>query len=546
VVKNELSETSKNLSRSSQYKRPDPQQVNAPVLKKSSHEKLRTRPIERGYESEKLPSKYTRKEADHKTSIRHNEKEPGSSGEQKTGRQTPGEYSLALSAPKVLYSAKHRDSDRHVTAADRVLQKLGPHTRNERLKESQRISPTNSSSSSGSNDLIHAQTHSSDGELMLLTRVDVEKEQTKPASELLLFTPVGSSKGQLMKVEHVRKHSDHSEGQLVRIKPVNVDRAHETKYRATSGPAKTEHHPKEKDQQEEQTKKKASSKHKEHHITNNKQHGMPPSIPIQQQQPKKQEPVPVPQPVPVPVLLESDNNTSAAHVAAAAGSEAATHAAAMAAAGTHQVQQVENSAGHVVLVRQVQNMMIRDPYGDEGRYTGVVMEGRPHGRGTMHYIDGRSYAGDWKHGRWCGQGRATFVNGDVYVGQYERDQRHGYGRYEWADGRIYDGGFRRDNRNGSGTYSWPDGSLYTGEFLNGHRHGQGTYQFADGSIYTGEWKNGKYHGQGECVWADGRTYRGDWQEGKAHGYGVEHRPDGSIRHEGEWKKDRPVRPKLEP
>jgi hypothetical protein len=27
---------------------------------------------------------------------------------------------------------------------------------------------------------------------------------------------------------------------------------------------------------------------------------------------------------------------------------------------------------------------------------------------------------------------------------------------------------------------------------------------------------------------------------------VEHRPDGTIRHEGEWKKDRPVRPKLEP
>jgi MORN repeat len=48
------------------------------------------------------------------------------------------------------------------------------------------------------------------------------------------------------------------------------------------------------------------------------------------------------------------------------------------------------------------------------------------------------------------------------------------------------------------------------------------------------------------VLSAGRTYRGEWQDGKAHGYGVEHRPDGSIRHEGEWKKDRPIRPKLEP
>jgi hypothetical protein len=515
VVKNKESET-KTFSRHSDFKRPEPQKVSPSpsVLKKSTHEKQQNRPIEGGYDSDKLTSKYSRKEFDYNKSSRPKEKEDS---EIKTGRQTPGEHCLTMSAPKRLYSThQHRDNDRPDTA-----------DRNERRKDAHDLSPTSFSS----NDLNHVPTQSSDGELMLLTRVDVEKE---PASELLLFTPVGSSKGQLMKVEHVRTQSDHSEGHLVRIKPVNIERTIETKHKATGGgvPAKLQLLAPEEDQNETHAKKKAASKHNETHSSKN----VAPIVVMQPHQKMKQG---------LPSLLDSDSGTSA-HVAAAAGSEAATHAAAMAAEGTHQVQQVENSAGHVVLVRQVQNMMIRDPYGDEGRYTGVVMDGRPHGRGTMHYIDGRSYAGDWKLGRWCGQGRATFVNGDIYVGQYERDQRHGYGRYEWADGRVYDGGFRRDNRNGSGTYSWPDGSSYTGEFLNGHRHGQGTYQFADGSIYTGEWKNGKYHGHGECVWADGRTYRGDWQEGKAHGYGVEHRPDGSIRHEGEWKKDRPVRPKLEP
>lgn len=56
-----------------------------------------------------------------------------------------------------------------------------------------------------------------------------------------------------------------------------------------------------------------------------------------------------------------------------------------------------------------------------------------------------------------------------------------------------------------------------------------------------EWENGKYHGVGECRWSDGRSYRGEWKDGRANGYGVETRPNGTIRHDGEWKEDRPIR-----
>jgi len=197
--------------------------------------------------------------------------------------------------------------------------------------------------------------------------------------------------------------------------------------------------------------------------------------------------------------------------------------------------------GGVVKVEKVQNHSITDPYGDKGRYTGLLVKGKPYGHGSMHYDDGRSYTGEWKNGRWHGKGRTLFVNGDFYVGEYAKDQRHGLGRYEWSDGRVYDGQFRRDRREGKGTYSWPDGAIYTGDFKNGHRHGQGCYKFKEGSVYTGEFRNGKYHGVGECVWADGRCYRGEWREGHAHGYGVEMRPDGTIRHDGEWRRDRPIR-----
>ena len=186
---------------------------------------------------------------------------------------------------------------------------------------------------------------------------------------------------------------------------------------------------------------------------------------------------------------------------------------------------------------------IVDPYGDQGEYEGSLDdEGLPHGSdGKMTYVDLRTYQGEWRHGQWHGRGKATFANGDTFDGMYHQDQRHGYGIYQWKDGRSYQGGFCLDQRQGVGEYKWPDGSHYKGDFHKGLRHGNGVYTFRDGSVYTGEWNKGKYHGQGECIWKDGRTYKGEWAHGKANGYGREVRADGSVRHDGLWKNDVPVR-----
>lgn len=194
-----------------------------------------------------------------------------------------------------------------------------------------------------------------------------------------------------------------------------------------------------------------------------------------------------------------------------------------------------------------------DPYGDQGQYEGglkpktdeneedSISEKLPHGHGKMEYTDGRIYEGEWKNGHWHGQGKAVFSNRDTYIGNYYQDQRHGKGLYEWSDGRVYKGEFHMDQRQGKGLYTWPDGAKYSGEFFKGLRHGQGDYTFRDGSIYSGEWQKGKYHGHGECHWSDGRIYKGEWAAGKAHGSGIEIRPDGSIRHDGKWENDKPIR-----
>ncbi len=184
-----------------------------------------------------------------------------------------------------------------------------------------------------------------------------------------------------------------------------------------------------------------------------------------------------------------------------------------------------------------------DPYGDQGKFEGDLdTETKlPHGKGRMEYTDGRIYEGDWQEGKWHGYGKAIFSNRDCYEGHYHHDQRHGQGKYQWSDGRCYEGEFHKDQRHGQGIYKWPDGAKYQGVFAKGLRHGVGSYTFRDGSIYAGDWQRGKYHGQGECQWADGRVYKGEWVSGKAHGEGIETRPDGSIRHDGLWENDKPVR-----
>ncbi|CAJ1927094.1 unnamed protein product [Cylindrotheca closterium] len=185
---------------------------------------------------------------------------------------------------------------------------------------------------------------------------------------------------------------------------------------------------------------------------------------------------------------------------------------------------------------------VTDPYGDQGQYEGDVDTNNiPHGIGDMIYLDGRTYQGGWRHGHWDGPAKATFQNGDHFKGHYKMDQRHGPGKYQWKDGRSYVGDFHQDQRHGKGEFRWPDKSCYVGDFYKGHRHGYGNYKFPDGSVYEGTWKKSQMHGQGECKWADQRIYSGEWKSGKAHGLGKETRPDGSVRHDGLWEEDKPMR-----
>ncbi len=190
-------------------------------------------------------------------------------------------------------------------------------------------------------------------------------------------------------------------------------------------------------------------------------------------------------------------------------------------------------------VVRVDNDVIQDKYGDEGKYTGTVaMDTRlPHGYGQMKYDNERQYDGEWKGGRWHGYGRWVNPNGDCYEGTFDYDARHGRGVYTWRNGNVYRGDFHEDKRQGKGAFHFANGNVFEGDFVNGVFHGEGLYKF-DGGSYEGGWKDGKYHGNGLLIFADGSSYNGEFLDGVAHGQGEEKGPDGTIRR-GIWDNGRP-------
>lgn len=192
---------------------------------------------------------------------------------------------------------------------------------------------------------------------------------------------------------------------------------------------------------------------------------------------------------------------------------------------------------------QVENQELADPYGEKGVYSGALSKstGMPNGRGLLEYHkNSRWCEGDWIHGRLTGYGRLSNGSGDFYEGGLKNDHFHGKGVMRFDNGRVFEGTYIRGQMV-QGKMTYQDGSVYDGSWLDCARHGHGICTFVDGSIYEGEFKEGHFHGHGQMTWNDGGYYVGNWSVGEMHGTGKEVRPNGSVRHDGEWSHDQPVR-----
>lgn len=247
-----------------------------------------------------------------------------------------------------------------------------------------------------------------------------------------------------------------------------------------------------------------------------------------------------------------------------------------------------NRNGNESATYEVKDLLMTDPHGEEGNYTGTISRetGMPHCYGLLEYSrPGCWYEGEWNHGRWTGHGRLSNGEGDFYEGGVKNDHKNGRGYMRFGDGRTFEGeyvngqmakgkmtyqdgsayegmwldgmhhgrGYMRfnDGRTFEGEYvngqmtkgkmTYPDGAAYEGMWLDGMRHGRGRCIFSDQSVYEGLFHEGEFCGYGRMIWSDGGSYEGEWWNGEMHGLGKEIRPNGTIRHDGQWHKGHPLR-----
>lgn len=137
-----------------------------------------------------------------------------------------------------------------------------------------------------------------------------------------------------------------------------------------------------------------------------------------------------------------------------------------------------------------------------GTYDGCVLNGKPHGEGTLYY-----------------GGRDGL---DRYQGRWSDGRRHGTGTLYYAPGNPdnlvkYDGQWQLDQATGRGTLCWQDGGKYVGQIKDGLPCGQGVLYHLDGAREEGAWKAGKLDGRATIYTSEDEKAVGQCVSGKRQG-----------------------------
>jgi hypothetical protein len=163
-------------------------------------------------------------------------------------------------------------------------------------------------------------------------------------------------------------------------------------------------------------------------------------------------------------------------------------------------------------------------------FEGQLVNGKPHGPGTLIKSDGTRIVGEFLNGVPHGLASETKTDGAKYKGPWMDGVYHGAeGLLELSDGTIYRGDFVNGQPEGSGKLSWKDQTVqyvYEGQFIAGKFQGKGRLQ-RDGFLYEGDFVSGDFHGKGRLALND-RVYDGDFRDGKMNGVGSLTYTDGKI------------------
>ncbi|TRZ08982.1 hypothetical protein HGM15179_018124, partial [Zosterops borbonicus] len=190
------------------------------------------------------------------------------------------------------------------------------------------------------------------------------------------------------------------------------------------------------------------------------------------------------------------------------------------------------------------------PFRGEGRlrgatYEGEWLRGKPHGKGTLKWRDGRNHVGEFRDGLEHGFGislspRRSRDRFDCSKCHWSRGRICGYGIWESGDDQVYRGYFKDDLRHGFGVLESSGAERpfrYTGHWERGRKHGYGIWEDTDrGERYLGMWRDDLRHGAGVVVTQSGLCYQRTFHMGKMVGSGILILEDDSV-YEGNFTED---------
>ncbi|XP_019489800.1 PREDICTED: ALS2 C-terminal-like protein isoform X2 [Hipposideros armiger] len=182
----------------------------------------------------------------------------------------------------------------------------------------------------------------------------------------------------------------------------------------------------------------------------------------------------------------------------------------------------------------------------QATYEGEWYQGRPHGKGTLKWPNGRNHVGTFCQGLEHGFGiclvpQASEDKFDCYKCHWREGSMCGYGICEYGIDEVYKGYFQEGLRHGFGVLESaqqaPQHCKYTGHWERGQRDGYGIQEDSDrGELYIGLWQADQRHGPGVVVTQAGVCYQGTFQEDKMVGPGILLSEDDSL-FEGTFTRD---------
>ncbi|NXD00951.1 AL2CL protein, partial [Certhia familiaris] len=186
----------------------------------------------------------------------------------------------------------------------------------------------------------------------------------------------------------------------------------------------------------------------------------------------------------------------------------------------------------------------------EGRLRGATYEGewlggKPHGKGTLKWRDGRNHVGDFQDGLEHGFGiclvpRRSEDRYDCYKCHWYQGKMRGYGICEYGNDLVYKGYFKDNVRQGFGileNFSAEHPFKYTGHWEKDKKNGYGVWEDKErGERYIGMWLDDHRHGDGIVVTQSGLCYQRTFHADKMVGSGILLLEDDSI-YEGNFTED---------